>query len=192
MKPNDTDNDVRILDFDGDQDYIVAEFKIAYPSVKSVDTTDKVLKLVSIDSDVRSWYIDVKKQRSISSSKPEWLESTRQHLDAWNKLDEKRAERKLKEANWSSEVEIKSKALKETVRKVEAERAKFFSSMDDLLIIDSISVNQLPINDKIELIQIEDDQERREFTKRKILTFQGQLFEEYINGGLKTDPFFKG
>uniref|UniRef100_A0A2V0RAK4 Uncharacterized protein n=1 Tax=viral metagenome TaxID=1070528 RepID=A0A2V0RAK4_9ZZZZ len=197
----------RVIDFTNKDSSIalLAEFKLNFPQVTATLNKDQIIELANIDSDVLIWYTNFKAMKSTSTAKPEWLSNTPEHLIVWKELDEERRNAKGLEKGWGDEIKQKSAELKATVKSVNSKRQTYFNNLNNLLIIDRISIKQLSMDDKVELAQVvactstdaagkpvelTQLQAKEKVGKQLVLAFQTKLFNELESTGtISVNPF---
>lgn len=175
-------------DFVGYDKRIISDFKAYYPSVSTLESLPQLLRFISLNKEAMEWYKWWQTQDSIETTAPEWLPSDPESLKRWKDLQASMAALKTKERGWNERVARISDELKSVVATVGEERKAAILSLDPLLKINRVTVNELPFDEQITLAIIADDGKRREEGKKAVAAYQKKLYTA-LKGGAFVDPF---
>lgn len=183
-------NDVT-YDFADTESALIQNFKIDHPDAVTVTTRDQILTLVNLSDDYRKWYLEWKELRNTFSERPSFIGDTPDDLRLWRELMEDRKQLKKANIGWTNQVNAKSRELRETIDRVERERKQYYESLNPVIVISLINVNNLP-KDKLLSIALEGDLEKREELITKLVTeYQKEFFEKYKETGKVDFPWLK-
>lgn len=179
-----------VFNEDQDDTDLLLSFRAAFSDLPAIDTKEQLYTLVNISEAVRTWYADYRNFRNVFLVKPEWLPNDPESIKLWQSLQSSKSEQKKVFRDWELRIEAKSKALKTEIELVRREKAKFFKNMDPLLIISSLTVNNLPVKDAFD-IALEGDLVKREaLINERVVAMQKRLYLDFKNG-VFINPYLK-
>lgn len=169
---------------------LVNDFKTYFPSLAaSVKDKTSLLRMVSFSSEVREWYKAWQKSEANAVSFPEWLDKTKEaDLAAFDKLSSARADLATKEKEWNEKVVKASETMKAVIKSVDNDKNDYYKRLDNLLKINNITVNNLPLDTQAKLAAVADDRTRKVETKKALLAHQRKLKSDLDNSKFQ-DPF---
>lgn len=179
-----------ILTDDKDDIDLLMSFKESYPDLAAIGTKEQFLTMVNLNSGIRDWYLTYKKYRSTFLVKPAWLSSDKDSLDNWAKLQDKLASQKKMFRSWDVRIESKSIALKKEIEKVDAEKKQYMKTMDPLIAISSLTVNNLPVSDTLQIALEGDKDLRKILISSKVEKLKSSMYAA-LNNGTFQNPFLK-
>jgi hypothetical protein len=170
------------------EERILSDFHHYFPNTDKVDTLRRLQRLVGSSRKVAEWYKEWNKDKAEDALTPDWLPDTLKDQEAWQNALKTTSDLKTKEAGWNSRIAEKSAALKAVVKTVGEERAAYIKTLNNLVIIDRVSVNELPFEDQLVLTVIEDDEERRAKGKKLVKEFKKRLYAAHVGNNFQS-PF---
>jgi transcription termination factor NusB len=175
-------------DWEDDKEALVREANLYFEGEVVFSDADTITNLVSIDDRVAEFYLTFKKQLSISKAKPDWLDTTKEDLSAWDDLADARTVTKKKNIEWQEKVNKAALVLKETINSVATEKKKYYKNIRELLVIDSVTIAQLPLVDKTSLFSKPPSSDRDSSIKTAVADYKAKLYNDFKNGNFR-NPF---
>jgi hypothetical protein len=179
-----------ILSEDNEDIDLVASFQESFPELDRASTKDQILFMVNINAGIRDWYFKYKQYRSTFLVKPDWLPNDKESLEDWAKLKDKLASQKKLFREWDTRIESKSKALKVEIDAVAGMKSKYMKELDPLLVIDSLTVNNLSARDALDIALEGDIDLRTKLMDEKVRLLKESYYAGYKNGNF-TNPYLK-
>jgi hypothetical protein len=170
---------------------LLNSFRETYPDLDQVQTVKQVMVMVNLSDEIRDWYLDFKKFRSVFVEKPEWLPDDKGAINDWAKLQSKMLDQKSKIAAWERRITDKSKQLKDEIAVVESEKRNYFKNLDPMLVINSLTVNHLSKSDVLELALEGDEDKRNELMKNKVRKHKEMLYVKFKETNVFDNPYAK-
>lgn len=170
------------------QDRVLKDFGAYFPQYTTIDTRDKIMGLVSSNPTVREWYVAWKGQDAVASSLPLFLDpSSRDQTSEWSKLEQTRLDMNAKQKAWSARIDAQAKALRRVVEEVDKEKKDMYNTLPRLLIINMVTVNQLPLADQVILANTPKADLKKK-TNALIVAYQKTLYAT-MNDPTWVNPF---
>lgn len=181
-------NSEQEYDFSDSDEALVSNFKIDHPDAYQITTKEQILKLVNYSSNYRKWYLEWKELRSSYSERPEFLGDSPEDLSEWRNLDAARQDLKIISRKWQTEINVKSKELRATIDKIQKQKEEKYRTLDPILVINMLNVNNLPDDDLLEIAVEKDETKVDELIREKVLSMQKRLYKEYKETGEFNHP----
>lgn len=167
---------------------ILKDFQQYFENSSTINTLPKLLRLVNSSKQVAEWYKYWNTSRATDNLTPEWLPKDTKSQAAWVEANKASTAFKAKETGWNTLIKEASDSLKATVKQVTEERKAYIETLPNLLIIDKVSINELPYEQQLQLAVIESDEIRSEKGKELLLDFKVKLYRAHIGNNFQ-NPF---
>jgi len=159
-------------------DYIIKKFWEKFPSFSDMDR-DGMIKLLSYDKSVKKWYKQINDAFIVISEIPSFFilshtlteeekERVRLELEKVRKILKETGEKLLKNAE-----EYNKKTTQ-----ILQERDKNLAAMDHLTQVTFLTIEHVPVERKVELMKIQDENAAREKIKSLLIEFQKECVEK--------------
>lgn len=171
------------------QNILMKEFLIAFPDVPQLYSHQQFLQLVGMNKEVRKWYLDYKSEISVEMTMPHWLKEIKGARDAWRKSEKSRLELSIKEKLWLDREAKAATILKKEIDSIRTERIEMYKTLDKLVIIDRLTVNELPRDRAIKVSLAGTPELRKIVSDKQVDGFKTDLYTKLISGAEWVDPF---
>lgn len=177
----------RKLEFD---DYLLLKFKEKFPDATRITTRDQIMTLISINDEVRDFYLDIKSLYEYGESKPDFLSNSEEDKQLWESVKIKIDELNKLNKSWSDREERAANELKAVLSSVKDERNKYYNNLHPILVIKMLTVKNLNRSDAIDIALEGDDLKRSNMIKSKVLALQLECMKHYRAGTFEEfNPF---
>lgn len=167
---------------------IMADFRHYFPDTSTIVNLKQLLRLVGSSKKVAEWYKTWNSEKAADNLAPDWIPNTVEDQERWLAAVRSAEGLKTREIGWTNRVKEKADALKEVVKTVDSERKAYVNTLDPLVIIDRVSVNELPFTDQQTLAVIDGDDDRKATGKRLLKAYKIKLYGD-VKGSNFVNPF---
>ena len=132
-----------------------------------------------MSQEIRDWYLTFNESRRTILTKPEWLPSDQDGLNDWIYLQGKLEDHQKRLNEWNRGIVNAISDLRKHIKGIRNEKRKYYKNADPLIVIDSLTVEELPTQQILELVKISDLKLREDKQTRYLNELKEHYFLEW-------------
>lgn len=177
---NNVQNILETLNQIGDDHDLIEAFNTTFSKYSAnVTSKEEIGAALMMSEKLRDWYLKYMKSRANSSLKPDWLESS--NLDEWINLQGKLEVHQKQLKEWDRATTNAISDLQRKIATIKNDKRRYYKKSEPLIIIHSLTVENLPTQQILELAMISDLQLRKEKEERLVSELKSHSYNELKN-----------
>ena len=168
---------------------LLNDFKTEYPSLNRITKKTQLDYLISVNDEIRDWYLSWKRVTNFETTKPSFLSDSKEDMQAWENLKIEREELRKYNKNWNTIENEAADTFKKVLKKIRIERKEYYNTLKPLHLISMLSVRHLDKDKLLEIALEPRERERSDLVKKEITLLQTTKYKEYLKTGIFSNPF---
>ena len=172
---------VTTLDTLGNDADILAAFNESFDYIPDLASKDQLVHAIILSEELRLWFLKYVESRTTSIRKPVWLPNNSTGLNHWMTMQGLLEPHNKKLREWDRSSQNAVQELVKRTNSINNEKRRYFKNAHPLIIIHSLTVQNLSAQNIIDLVLITDLQLREEKQERLINEMKESYYNEWTN-----------
>ena len=173
----------------GDEADFVDSFNTYFQKYdEKAENAEQILTAVRLSSEVEFWYYQYLEKKNFRDNQPQWINPDDTGLKNWSKLNKQLDNHEKRLADWNKQKITLISNLLKGLEGIKRDKLRYYKTIDPLLAIHSLTVENLPFSEMLEISSITDLGVRKRRQESLLLEFKKKQYQAYLDGKFK-NPF---
>jgi len=175
----------------GDDNEIIDSFNKHFQNISTIETKEQLASAIMMSREIKDWYLKFSESRISLFDKPDWIPLDEDGLTHWCEIQGKLEGHQKRTSEWNRGMMNAISDLRKKMTSLKNEKRKYYKNADELIVIFSLTVEDLPIEQILELVTISDLELRKEKQDRFLTELKSKYYKEWKNGSFE-NPYLEG